>query len=461
MFKYLFILFLPFMLLMADDMQIEDDFLESLNEVSEIATKTKLNIDDTPSFVTVLLSEELQEIGVNNIFEALVLVPGVQLKREASGVPVVIFRGVSQKGEVKLMIDGVTINNAYRGSIYHYLDFPIDLVKRIEVIRGAGSVLYGSNAISGVINIITKASQQYSKNNAFVLASTDKTYKGGALVSQNFNDIKFSLDTYYEKSNKTVSVGRNSSIYTGESDRHIKDFSVGMNINSEHFNFIARVKKIDSGNAYGILGILDTDKNDYNNINTSYITEFSYKNKLNLENKLNISVGYSRYEQDAEASHLFAPVLDAIYKEDSYNIQADIISSSITNNELLFGVKFETFRTLKSDWSALLPYISNPDFSRDITSVYLNDTYSVNENLDISAGLRYDYYNDIGNACSPTLGFVYRFNERVRIKGLYSHSFRAPSWIELTSNFDLNPETSDSFEMGIIFKQNQYICNTI
>ena len=62
-----------------NELNFEEDFLKSLEEVSEIATKTKLNIDDSPSFVTVLHSNELQQLGIKNIFEALGQVPGVQL----------------------------------------------------------------------------------------------------------------------------------------------------------------------------------------------------------------------------------------------------------------------------------------------------------------------------------------------------------------------------------------------
>ena len=187
------------LLLSNEDLALEDDFLQSLDEVSEIATKTKLNIDDSPSFVTVLHSDKLLKLGVNDVFEALGLVPGVQLKREKSGVPVVVFRGVSQKGEVKLMVDGVTINNSYRGSIYHYLDFPIEMVERIEVIRGAGSVLYGSGAISGVVNVITKSSNKDSKNSVFVSGGEYDNHKGGAIVSTNIGEFNFSLDAYYQK----------------------------------------------------------------------------------------------------------------------------------------------------------------------------------------------------------------------------------------------------------------------
>ena len=189
--KYLYPYLLIAPLLFANEnLDLENDFLNSLDEVSEIATKTKLNIDDTPSFVSVLNSEKLKKLGVNNVFEALNLVPGVQLKKESSGVPIVTFRGVTQKSEVKLMVDGVTINNSYRGSIYYYLDFPIEMIKRIEVIRGAGSILYGSGAISGVINIITNSADKSAKNNVFISTGTYSDYKGGALVSTNIKDLE-------------------------------------------------------------------------------------------------------------------------------------------------------------------------------------------------------------------------------------------------------------------------------
>ena len=448
---------LTFILLVApllanENMEFEDDFLNSLDEVSEIATKTKLNIDDTPSFVSVLHSDKLQKLGVDNVFEALRLVPGVQLKKEVSGVPVVVFRGVTQKGEVKLMIDGVTINNSYRGSVYYYLDFPIEMIERIEVIRGAGSILYGSGAISGVINIITKSSQNNSKNKIFTSAGTYNNYKNGAIISTNLENFKLTLDGYYQKNNKTVK----------ESDRHLKDYSLGINIQNEQFEFISRIKKSDIGNAYGIFGVVDEDRDKYNNENNSFFTQLSYKNNINKNNKINLLAGYTSYEQVVQALHPSKGTVDANYKENSYFSEINLISTSLANNELLIGVKFESSKTLESKWSAekpYIPYISDPNLDRKIYSLYLNDNYSVSSDFDISAGLRYDHYSDYGNSYSPNLGIVYRLNPEIRLKALYSHSFRAPSWVELTdvklSGYpDLEAETSDSIEMGIVFKPN-------
>lgn len=441
---------LIFMLLIApifanEELEFENDFLSSLDEVSEIATKTKLNIDDTPSFVSVLHSEKLKRLGIDSVFEALRLVPGVQLKKEKTGVPIVIFRGVTQKGEVKLMVDGITINNSYRGSSYYYLDFPIEMIERIEVIRGASSILYGSGAISGVINIITKSSQHSSKNKVFVSGGTYDNYKSGAIVSTNIKNFKLTLDGYYQKSNKSIK----------SSDRHLKDYSLGINIKDEHFEFLARVKKSDIGNAYGVFGVIDEDRDKFNNENSSFFTQLSYKDNINKNNKINILAGYTNYKQIVQAVHPSLGLINTNYKENSYFSELSLISTSLADNELLIGAKVESSKTLQSEWSTGLPYISDPNLDRKIYSLYLNNNYSFSSNFDISAGLRYDNYSDYGNSYSPNLGLVYRLTPEVRLKALYSHSFRAPSWIELTSNSSLEAETSDSLEMGIVFKANQ------
>ena len=453
-FSLLLLLSLP---LFSQDLGV--DFLESLDEVSEIATKTKLNIDDTPSFITVLRNDKLKKLGIKNLFEALALVPGVELKRELSGVPIVVFRGATQKGEVKLMVDGVSINNSYRGSIYYYLDFPIELIDRIEVIRGAGSVLYGSNAISGVVNIITKTSQEVTKNTVFASTGTYSSHQIGTIFSTKLQNIKLSLDAYTQKDQKTISIGPNSSGQTGDSDRHLDDYSVGVNIKGQHLSFNGRIKNHTNGNAYGIFGVLDKDPNKFQNQNRSLFGELTYKNNLSLQNSIKISLGYTNYNQKVETAT--SKIFTTDYKEQNYFGELNILSKSIDNNRLLMGIKFESSDERRNDIKvnghqlAQNPIIHS-GFTRKISSLYVNDEYTLQQNTNLSAGIRYDYYSDFKNSISPNLGLVYKFNERLRVKALYSHSFRAPSWIELTSNSSLEAEKSDSLETGIIFKYSSY-----
>ena len=458
--KYFFILLaLLYFTCSAKEIDFEKDFLQSLDDVSEIATKTKLNIDDTPSFITVLRSKKLKRLGVRNVFEALALVPGVELQKERSGVPLIVFRGVTQKGEVKLMVDGITINNSYRGSIYYFLDFPIELIQRIEVIRGSGSVLYGSNAISGVINIITNSSQEFTKNSLFSTMGTYKNNKIGGILSTNIKDIKIALDAYMQKDQKTIKVKQNPTNQAGDSDRHLKDYSVGININSEHFSIMGRVKKSDTGNAYGIFNVLDKSTNSYQNENRTIISKLSYKNSINSKNNIKLSIGYTNYQQKVEVAHPSSAIINSDYEENNFFGELDLLSKSIKNNRLLIGLRVESFDELKNSWHVNNANSQNPivdsGFYREVGSVYLNDEYMLNQKTDISAGFRYDHYSDFQGSFSPNLGIVYKLNNELRLKALYSHSFRAPSWVELTSNDELKAEKSDTIETGIIFKHQQ------
>ncbi len=432
-----------------ETVEFENDFLQSLEEVSEIATKTKLNIDDTPSFVTVLHSNKLQELGVENVFEALGMVPGVQLKKEKTGVPVVVFRGATQKGEVKFMIDGVSINNSYRDLIYHFLDFPIELISRIEVIRGAGSVLYGSGAISGVVNIITRSSSQDTKNKLFVSGGSYDHYKSGGIVSYDINDIKISLDAYYEKDHKKIFTGPDNASNYADSDQGLSAYSVGLNISDEHLSLITRIKSTDFGNAYDVLGVIDDSSDRYHNKNQTFFTQLKYENDINKDNSYHIALGYNNYMQNVDSRGYEA--YDTIYKEKGYFSQIQLISKSINNNELVIGGEYSYSKTLDTSVQV------GRHMYRKIYSLYLNDIYSITSDMDVSAGIRYDNYLNEMNALSPSFGLVYRINEQVRFKSTYAKSFRAPSWIELyQSTSELSEEEADTIEAGIVYTLNPY-----
>jgi len=445
--KYLSTFILTSAVLMSNEiLDLESDFLQSLDEVSEIATKTKLNIDDTPSFVTVLHSEKLQKLGINNVFEALRLVPGVQLTKESTGVPVVVFRGATQKGEVKLMIDGVNINNTYRGSIYHYLDFPIELIQRIEVIRGAGSVLYGSGAISGVINIITNSSEE-NKNKVFTSIGSYDHYKSGAIISQQIGNVKFLSDGYYEKDHKKIATGPDIAGTTGDSDQSLTNYSIGLNISNENISLITRMKSSDFGNSHGLTNHIDEDTDKYHNLNQMFFTQLKYKNSINKDNTYFISVGYSSYLQNAETK--LPANIDIKYKENSIFSQAQLISNTIKNNELLVGIEYSKSKIKDTS------YFVNETSTRKIFSIYANDKYSLTNRLDFSAGLRYDNYKDEMQKVSPSFGAVYRVSDDIKIKTTYSKSFRVPSWIELKSNANLSEEEASTIESGIVYNYNQ------
>ncbi len=127
----------------------------------------------------------------------------MKLSIEPSGAKELIFRGVKEKGKIKLLVDGVTINNTYRGSIYYYLNFPIELIKRIEIIRGPGAILYGSNAVSGVVNIIIKKEGKQ----IFSTLGSERYILGGFNSNYDLGESNITLNGYYQKEDKGIFTG--------------------------------------------------------------------------------------------------------------------------------------------------------------------------------------------------------------------------------------------------------------
>ncbi len=136
-----------------------------MDEVVVTAAKYETEQMETPAFVTVITADELEQTGGRNLVEALRTISGLEYVN--SGGPLgtshsamgskLPIRGISD-GELVLM-NGVSINNPHGGS-YDLNCIPLSAIERVEVVKGASSVLYGSDALAGVINIITKKPEE-------------------------------------------------------------------------------------------------------------------------------------------------------------------------------------------------------------------------------------------------------------------------------------------------------------
>jgi iron complex outermembrane receptor protein len=438
--------------LASESFNIEDDFLKSLDSVNEIATTTKLNVDKTTSLITTLESKKLKKLGVNSIYDALRYIPGIELRKESSGVKSVIFRGSITKGEVKFMVDGVEINNAYRASFYYFLDFPIELISRIEVLRGSGSVIHGSGAISGVINIVTKSSQNVGSG-VFLGGGSYSYGKGGGYLNISEENYQLSLDSYYQENNKVID----------STDQRLSDYSVGLNFKAYDFEFNARVKNSVQGNSFGVFNnksisnfTPDYDKNKYDNENTAIFSTLNYAKDISKYNELKLSLNYSEYAQTVEALHTSGNDLLSDFKEKSYSVKAEVKNKSFENNELLIGTKIKRYKSVKTKLDGLtgISNIVTPNLERDVYSLYLKNNYLLTTSTNVEVGIRYDDYSDFGNNTTPHLGFVYRLDDTTTFKLKHSQAFRAPSWTELyglSGNKDLKSENSTTTEFGAIY----------
>jgi len=140
-------------------LSLEDLMQESISSV----TKSNKKISEAPASAYVLSSDKIQQSGVKTVADALLMIPGVQVSRIYSNVWAISIRGFQQQYSNKLlvMVDGISLyRSTFSGIFWDLSDVIVENIKRIEVIRGPGSVMWGANAVNGVINIITKDTMQ-------------------------------------------------------------------------------------------------------------------------------------------------------------------------------------------------------------------------------------------------------------------------------------------------------------
>lgn len=144
-----------------------------LDEMVVTATRTMKQIQEVPSSVSVVTAKEIEDRNVTSVQEALQYMPGVYMDQTAQG-------GISLRGfgstNVLVLVDGVQMNDTYQGAV-NFNSIPVENIERIEVVRGAGSSIYGGHAVGGVINITTKEAKAGTHIDAAVSYGSYKTWK--------------------------------------------------------------------------------------------------------------------------------------------------------------------------------------------------------------------------------------------------------------------------------------------
>ena len=504
----------------ANKLDNMEDFESLLDDVSDIATKNFMNVDYLPSVVSVIHAQTYLDGGIQNIGEALNMLPGIQMQVSPMGYNITTVRGLKNPNaylsdKIKILIDGVAINNEVQGSSSFYMDFPMQLVDRIEVLRGPGSTVYGAGAFYATINVVTKLGNKKTEKQLFLGTGSydDRTVLGN--FHTEVANWKIFTDGYYKQNDKYVKLPDDFSDNGNRTDEAMQDFSLGFKASNGGFEFLSRYKENSYGNFYGFEEDLDPVGNQEKEHKNSYFfTQFSYKTSLNdykLETKANFShreldVGANIYNLQGTANRFAVVDIDMqdgfFYseksKEQNYEAEAILTLPEINSNDILIGAgvrrvdviddefyssienaitenevaieshaNFDYFRYRPSRESA---FWANPtttllkeNRSRDIFYGYIQDLISVNKDIDISLGARVDNYSDFGTQISSRAALVYRASDKTIFKFLYGSAFRAPTFIEAYQNGHINfragdenilPEETDTYELSVIYSPN-------
>jgi iron complex outermembrane receptor protein len=176
---------------------------ELFNLEVSIATGVKQSVAKAPSVASVITAKDIEAIGATDIDEILETIPGLHVAKQGFNYdPIFSIRGIysNVNPEVLVMINGISIKNLFEGNrSWAWGGMPVNAIARIEVIRGPGSAVYGADAFSGVINIITKTKEDIDGTEVGARIGSFNTHEVWALHGDNWGSFDIALVLEYHE----------------------------------------------------------------------------------------------------------------------------------------------------------------------------------------------------------------------------------------------------------------------
>ena len=471
-----------------DQEEIADMGLESLLEVPlTVASLASESFRDAPSSVTVFTRREIQNMGILTIEDLLNFVPGMQAARTASrSVYSVSARGrISSQlsNDILFLINGQRLNDDFSGTAVLFNRFlTTGNVAQVEVIRGPGSALYGSNAFLGVVNIVTSV----DLNEASLAGSSHRGRDGHIALSGGNDRYHASLFVSGLENDGEKFIDRSSPDPATTRDPE-KAFSLYATLDTGNLRIDARHTKFDVDEFY-VFGVTPAnDINEYHADDSSLYV--SYDVLKSDTRKLKIAGGVRRINNDGlgqfqteQQMRILTGDPDAVafyggsvlrLTEWDFNLDGSIRLNA--QHQLFGGFEYRytvideirnqnNYETTEFPSPAITFYgdvittaqIGPEGSSRRIYSAYLQDKIALSENLNATLGVRFDHYSDFGSTTNPRMALVYQPRRDTTFKLMYGQAFRAPNVLELElknsprsiGNENLKPEKIRTLELA-------------
>ena len=480
-----------------------------LDDLVVTASGFEQKITEAPASVSVISNKKLTEMRYSNLAQALEDVEGVDVRQSTgkTGGLNISIRGLPSEYTL-ILIDGRRQNdsgnvtpNGFNDTATSFMP-PLSAIERIEVIRGPMSTLYGSDAMGGVVNIITKkvASEwssnisldhTFQENKDYGTARNATFYTSGPLIEgllglnlrgsiydRSESDLKFDNDSSVSKRGVSPVEGKKHNFgarlnFTPNADNDIGlDFEHGR----QHYNNddcqLGTLDGVAGGNA--INGCTTPDVKKAN----------GYKDKLRFERNQFVVTHVGRYELGTLDSSLTHKVTETFGRTipgspigNSYTGYPSIVIGSdrkLKNTDLVLDSKFtaEYFEnhisTIGGQWlkAKMTDGIASEDFEQKSWALFLEDEWRLRDDLALTLGGRYEDHQSFGGHMSPRAYLVWNTTDNWTIKGGVSRGYKTPSLNDLHNGINgvtgqgrtitigsphLKPEKSTSTEVGFYY----------
>ena len=443
----------------------------------QAATKTEIPISKAPGSVTVISARQIEASGARTIPELLRLVAGVNVRWNPM-VQTIDMRSFGQNpftSRVLLLIDGVPYNSWNKGGFPQHPGFDffmLQSIKRIEVVRGPGSSLYGENAYWGVINIVTLSGEDLQGGEVEVFGGDLESRSVGASFGKSFKDGDFLVSARAQKGQLPVGFWFENGAEVEGGDLFLK---------GRYKNFEASYyRHEDEADGFDLpLGFIPGAR--FRSVDRVEQTVEILAMKAGHEIKPGISfdadISYAR-RNGSQCSACHALPQNSTFAEtrdhgSQFIGDFRVNIRTVASHDILVGVEARRVDTGDHREQLLTPS-EDPRVVLDFTKIaaYVQDQISlIDDRLTLTLGARYDGSNDLfDDEISPRASLVYQPADRWVLRSGWSQAFRFPNFNELYNdawffnietpfaafpnsvfapNPDLQPEKINTFELGV------------
>jgi iron complex outermembrane recepter protein len=430
-----------------------DDILLNPFVVTPVRREQRLN--EAPSTTTIIAAEEICRSGATNIPDLLRMVPGLDIFRISASDVNVTARGLNSRlaHRMQVYIDGRSVYEDFLNLVFwHELPISLQEIERIEIVKSPISALYGANAFSGVIHIITKTPEALKGTQITATAGNGGTHITNTIHAGVHGDFSYKLSFEHDRTHHFP----NPEIHRSNDDKGREDFRG--NVFAEYkfsgqsrASFAAGMDAFDRDLDPGLVPSPAPPTRVFANGGLGFI-------KLNYSlDDFKFQFAWDRLDMDLRSKILprEVPVIANTFKLDAqHNMHLgmhNLLTGGLGYRHHMFDSKF----------------LIGPTHNQDLFSVFLQNEYSPFKELTFTMGVRVDTHPEAGVTVAPRGSIVYSPWENHTFRASISRAFRSPSVLENFINFgvvtglpppadvviirgnkNLDPEEITSYELG-------------
>jgi iron complex outermembrane receptor protein len=436
---------------------------ELMTTTVTISTSTRQALSKAPSVVSVITAEDIRATGATNLTDILQGVPGVYLRINQFGYrPLVSLRGTASKNAL-IMVNGAPMRDLIWATGIFWKGLPAGMIERVEIIRGPGSALYGSDASSGVINVITKTAGTIRGSEAGIRVGSFDTRTAWLQHGQDWNgyDIGLTVEASTTDGHRPF-IARDRLNQAGHAELGYDNLDLRLSVSRDHWRVMAEHVQKDN---YGI-GITGGSYLDPVTRAKDRLTSIAwlYSNRsIAADWGLDAEIRYRDLEYSSGNGFWDVPgtlLSQQRAAEQRFNAEASLVYAGFNGHELRFGGGYvwqDLYFVERIDNG--VPTFFAPEQARRNSYVFLQDVWRLSERWELTAGARYDRFSDVGSTFNPRAALVWQTTDRLTAKLMVGRAFRAPSFLELyaqtgatTPNADLKPEVATTWDLSFAYQ---------